>query len=855
MKALRWQRISEIFEAVVDQDLEERREFLDRVGEDDPTLRKAVEALLEADQDAEDFLADPLLGQRKTEEPTPVHRFGAYRILRRLGEGGMSTVYLAERDDESFRRHVAIKLIRQGMESRDARRRLRMERQILASLDHPHIAKLHDGGTTPEGLPYFVMEYVEGQPIDLWCRHHRLGLEERLDLFRKVCSAVHYAHQNLIIHRDIKPSNILVTASGEPKLLDFGIAKPINPGLVELEHEPTASWQRLLTPQYASPEQARGEALTTASDVYSLGVLLFKLLCDRLPFRFEGCTSDEVARTLTEGEAPRPSQAVLQPDEHSGEASGIPESPWTPEELSRRLAGDLDEIVLMALNPSPQARYGSAEQLAEDLERHSLGLPVRAQKPSLAYRLGKLARKHRRLVAAVASFLALLLLFATSMTLLSLRLAEERDEKIAALEVSEKEQRKNTATLAFVLDLFQSADPAVHQGQEVTLRQALQGGDEALSRQLQEQPEVRAPLHGTLGQLFLSLGDAEEAQEQFEKALHLYEDLPEERPLETAEVQSHLARSLLESPDDQRQAAVRQAREALERAQLELSPQHPRLLPLFDNLVTALCYLEDWDEAEIYADQALALARESDPHLSLLTAAVNNRALVARNQGRLEEAEGLYREGLDLHRRWLGDVHPTVAVMLNNLGKILELRERFAEGEAIQREALALRQRLFGDESVKTVQSLYQVSVLRQRQDDLVGAEALARRAFEIYRNDRGNSHPRTLILANHLASLWLPLDRAEEAETLLRRGLTEVSPRTPAPILATAQGTLGEALTAVGQFQAAETYLQLSLPVLLQDEVPEDPAGRQALERLIALYEAWGQGEKASEYRRRLGP
>jgi non-specific serine/threonine protein kinase/serine/threonine-protein kinase len=341
-------------------------------------------------------------------------RIGPYRVIREIGRGGMGTVYLAVRDDDAFQKRVAIKVLKRGMDTDAIVRRFQRERQILAALDHPHIASLLDGGTTPDGLPYFAMEFVDGQPIAEYCDARGLNTSARLELFRQVCSAVQYAHQNLIVHRDIKPANVLVTNDGTPKLLDFGIAKLLNPELIGHTVVPTAAGLQLMTPEYASPEQVRGEAVTTATDVYSLGVLLYELLTARLPYRFTGRTAADVVRAVCELPPIRPSTAVTQLPEpvherderrRSGDAgsdASRPEKQRAPrgETLRRRLVGDLDNILLKALSKEPARRYASVDQFSEDLRRHLSGLPVIARKDTLAYRTSKFVRRHRAAVVA-----------------------------------------------------------------------------------------------------------------------------------------------------------------------------------------------------------------------------------------------------------------------------------------------------------------------------------------------------------------------------------------------------------------------------------------------------------------------
>ena len=357
----------------------------------------------------------------------------------------MGTVYLAVRDDDAFQKRVAIKVLKRGMDSDAIVRRFQRERQILAALDHPYIASLLDGGTTPDGLPYFAMEFVDGQPIAEYCDARRLDTTARLELFRQVCSAVQYAHQNLIVHRDIKPANVLVTNDGTPKLLDFGIAKLLNPELVGHTVVPTAAGLQLMTPEYASPEQVRGEAVTTATDVYSLGVLLYELLTARLPYQLTGRTAADIARAVCELPPIRPSTAVTElpapAHEHddrrrsrsAAEDEGRgPDKPRSPraETLRRRLAGDLDNILLKALSKEPARRYASVDQFSEDLRRHLSGLPVIARKDTLAYRTGKFVRRHRAAVLAGALTLVALIagMVATAWQARAARLERARAE-------------------------------------------------------------------------------------------------------------------------------------------------------------------------------------------------------------------------------------------------------------------------------------------------------------------------------------------------------------------------------------------------------------------------------------------
>jgi serine/threonine protein kinase len=381
----------------------QRQAYLRRACGGNRELLRSIESLLALEDEMDSFLEAPEVAAEPIDVPELVagQRIGPYRILREIGRGGMSVVYLARRD--GLRQRVAVKVMKRGMDSAEILRRFLGERQILAELDHPSIAELYDGGTTAEGLHYFAMEYVEGVPIDEHCDRRRLQVAARLDLFRRVCAAVGYAHRKLVVHRDIKPSNILVTGDGVPKLLDFGIAKVLDPRSAEAP-EPTVAWMRPMTPNYASPEQIRGEPITTASDVYSLGVLLYKLLTGRLPYRFAAGLPQEADRVLGSGRPLKPS-VVVRRRLAAGRAGGPEETSRArgtqPAQLARTLRGDLDKIALMALQVQPQRRYSSVEQLAEDLRRSQVGLTVVAREDGLGDRVRTFLGRNR--IPAIAA--------------------------------------------------------------------------------------------------------------------------------------------------------------------------------------------------------------------------------------------------------------------------------------------------------------------------------------------------------------------------------------------------------------------------------------------------------------------
>ncbi|MFN0149316.1 MAG: protein kinase domain-containing protein [bacterium] len=415
----RWERINAIFDHAVELAAAERAAYLDSVCSDDAALRAEVARLVDAHERASGFIERPLDRALANAAHARVSglegkQIGAWRVLREIGRGGMGTVWLGERTDGQFEQHVAIKLMQPGLGADWVLRRFRTERRILAGLDHPHIARLYDGGTTDDGVPYFVMEYIEGVPIDRYCDENGLNVSQRLELFRQVCAAVAYAHQSLVVHRDIKPSNVLVAADGAAKLLDFGIATILEDRGTNAELH-TATVRQLMTPEYASPEQIRGQSASTLSDVYALGVMLYELLCGRPPRRFANRSLAEVARALSEGEPERPSTATTTPHGATRESALDAESQrlaslreGSVERLRRRLRGDLDTIVLKAMQSDPQRRYASVEQFSEDIRRHLAGLPVVARPDTVGYRARKFVRRNRIAVAG-ATLVALAL--------------------------------------------------------------------------------------------------------------------------------------------------------------------------------------------------------------------------------------------------------------------------------------------------------------------------------------------------------------------------------------------------------------------------------------------------------------
>lgn len=529
MQADRWRKIDDIFQSILDCTPDKRTALLESSCGGDAELQNEIESLLAAYEKVNFTRSSAfqdgmkLLDQQVSKEGAG-RRIGPYRVVQEIGYGGMGSVYLASRADDAYKRFVAIKLIRRGLDT-DIVRRFHTERQILASLDHPNIARLLDAGSTEDGLPYFVMEYIEGQPIDQYCDEHNLNITERLKLFQDVCMAVRYAHQNLVIHRDIKPGNVLITKDGVPRLLDFGIAKLMAPGT---ESDQTLTRIHPLTPQYASPEQVRGQVVTTASDVYSLGVLLYVLLTGQRPYRGAMSSAAEIERTICEEEPEKPSIAVLnkkairRPDNEITRISISQTSESTPEKLRRRLQGDLDNIVLKALNKEPQRRYASVEQFSEDIKHHLENLPVIARRDTPGYLATKFVARHRTGVTA-AGLVVLVLVAGIIGTSWQARVA--RAERARA-EQQFNDVRKLVTSFLFEFNNSIQNLPGATPARKLLVQRALEyltklaqqsQRDPGLQRELAEAYLKIGDLQGNPYEP--NLGDVAGAQSSYQKAL------------------------------------------------------------------------------------------------------------------------------------------------------------------------------------------------------------------------------------------------------------------------------------------------------------------------------------------------
>ncbi len=906
-RAERFHRLQAIFDEVAERPTTERQRALAELCHSEPGLRSEVEALLAAEAGASSFLAG-LAPAVDAAVPLPSllgRQLGPYRIEEKLGQGGMSTVYLGLRTDLTYQQRVAIKVFGFSPDRADLLSRFQAERQILASLQHPAIARLFDGGTTEEGLPYLVMELIDGVPVDRYCQERRLPPSERIDLFLKICAAVAYAHRNLVVHRDLKPANILVDAEGDPKLLDFGIAKLLAGAAMPLPAEATQTGHRLMTPLYASPEQVAGGPITTATDVYALGVLLYVLLTGRLPYRVDAERPGALEQAIAERPPEPPSQAA-------------------PPRLRRVLAGDLDNILLTALRKSANERYPSVDLLAEDLRRHRQGLPVAARPATLGYRLRKFVGRHRLATGVGSATILLIAGLAVTMTFQSVRLRRERDK---AVQVTR-----------FLEEIFRSSDAEEGRGKDLTARELLDQGGEKILEELKGQPETQATLALTIGRAYRSLGLYERAAIFLERSLALRRQRLGEKNLEVAECLDSLSDLYLRRNELSRAEAA--ARQALAIRQALGGESDPAIAESFNNLGLVLLVRADFDAAQPLFREALRINRkhagpEAAGNIQLLAnlAVVrrgkgdlagaadlyreailldgrhhhaahpdssrlqSNLGVVLVRQGDLAGAEAAFREALAVAHRVYGEEHPSIALQLNNLASVLVDRGDLATAETLYRQALAMQRKLLGsehehvaatlnnladllaqkgdpaaarqlyEESLRIVRKLFgeehprvadelaNLAKLFAAQGDTRAAEPLAREALAIRRKVLGESHPSYGASLVSLGAIRLAQGAPAEAEPLLRQGLAILHRMLPAdhPETAAAESQLGSCLAARGRPAEAEPLLLAGYRTLDRKLGAAHPQTTAALHRLVAYYEARGDSGATASYRARL--
>jgi serine/threonine protein kinase/tetratricopeptide (TPR) repeat protein len=804
----RWIEIESVLDLALDCDPAEQEDVVTKACGDDLKLRSEVMALLRASDKTPAFLDGPgkdalnqalvdmadQLDSDEEEDPYINREMGPYRLIRRLGRGGMGQVYLAVRTDRMDDRFIAIKIIRRGMDTDEILHRFRTERRILASLTHPNIARLLDGGSTDDGLSYFVMDYVDGETITTFCDRERLTISERLGLFEPICSAVHYAHQKLIVHRDIKPGNILVTKEHDVKLLDFGIAKFLDPDSSDASLPITKTGVRVMTPDYASPEQIRGDAVTTASDVYQLGLLLYELLTGNRPYDFTDEGRAEIEKIILEKEPEKPSTAITKVrsggSEDSGSGSSVGSARRAPiQRLKKQLSGDLDRIVLMALRKDPDRRYQSADQFRQDIIRFRAGLPVMAQSDSWAYRAGKFVRRHKLGVAASAVVACLLItLFVLAVRFAIITSNQNREIQLA---LTKKDQVTD-----LMIGMFGVADPEVARGREFTARELLDRGAVRIEQELASQPDVQAEMLHSIGVVYLQLGLLDEAEPILDRALSIRRTLAagNDTP-ELAESLYDMARWYEESGNEKAESLHS---EALAMRKRLFRP--PDIAIAESQLELGVVYLDLLGEvsvAETYLRDALEMFMELEgPESQRISEALSNLAVVLtiRDDVDLEGAGEYTRRALSMQRRLLGNDHPFVASNLHNLGALYFDLNAYDEAVPVLKEAISLRSKLYGERHFSVANSMNKLGQVYVELGEYAEAEQLLRDAIDIHVENYGPVHARIGYDYQMLGLALAREGRTQEARTALTQAVSIFEQAVPEghPRLQDARDALG---------------------------------------------------------------
>ena len=844
----RWQKIEEAVCTAGEMQTAERAKWLDDFCGRDTELRAEIDSLLASAPSVDQFLEHSVasyvgtLLQDEVTTPAPI-KVGQYKILREIGRGGMGVVYLAERED-AFKQQVAIKLVKRGLDTEEILQRFRNERQILASLNHPNIAKLFDGGMTEDGLPYFVMEYIEGEPLTKYCAGKNLPINDRLELFRHACAAVQHAHQNLIVHRDIKPSNILVTTDREVRLLDFGVAKLLT---AESDGDATMTQaaQRVVTPQYASPEQIRGQRVTTATDVYSLGVVLYELLTGVKPYKMKDTSPEELSRAICETEPTKPSLAIADLGTRSAD-SGIDFVNSKSEIRNlKSLRGDLDNIVLMALRKDPERRYNSVEQFSEDVTRHLDGLPVIARKDTFQYRAAKFLARNKLAVSAAAIVLFAIVAGAIVSAWQARVAAKERNQAL-------QEQTKAEELNKFLQSILSAASPD-EKGKDAKVIEVLNDAAQRLETEFAQQPALKAQALLTIGQTYVKLGLEDQAEKVLREAQKIDSSLYGQENRATASSETWLAVPLV---NKRRFAEAEPFITKAVETERRLSPAGSKELAFALQILGELQVQKgDFAQATTVSQESVAMfAKVTGESSEDFAFALMSLGRAQQGAGDLSGAETTFRKSIATFHSLPPRYESRMVVVILNLGMLLLQRGNYDEGIKTLLEGDRISQKqgewfLFN--------SKFGLCTAYFQHGDYSKAVDECGRAVDLGQKMKFEDTPEFIFMLDYLGLSETQTGRAREGEPILREALDRSKKNFPAGDIRTAaaQGNLGECLTAQGRLSEAEPFVLESYRGIKASQGEKSPYLPRAATRAVTLYEKMKKPAEAAKYRMSVPP
>ncbi len=842
----RLQHLFTIVQKVLSLEPHERERYIQEECGNDTALKTEVYEMLKTIDDSESFWeewhrwnerqAEHILSNTGTENRDSIgEMIGPWRLLKQLGEGGMGIVYLAERADGNYRQRVALKLLRQVYQLKEFQSRsvlrFQQERQILAQLDHPNIARLYDGGYTGDGLPWLAMEYVDGIPVTEWCRIRNSSVKERLQLFVKICEAIRYAHRNLIVHRDLKPENILVTHDGRIKILDFGIAKLLDDDISISQRALTQTGLRALSLTHAAPEQIAGESITTATDVYALGLLLYELITGVYPFKLDGLNVRQIERIMREEEPDKPGTVrnieVTIPDAHE-------------------IRGDLDAITMKALRKEPEQRYENAGTMLDDIIRHQRNLPIEARHDTITYRFGKFIRRHSKPLAATFLFFVGVVALTVYYTW---QLSNERD-------IAQREAVRAEQVSTFLTDLFKASHPAEARGENLTALDLMERGTQRIE-ELADQPEVQANMMHIIGHVYRNLGDLEQALPMLQQALELKESIYDPSNPEIAE--SHFQLGILLHDMGDFRGATPHFEKAVEIYRMNPDHLSPEYAASLENMSGVYDARGNYQYAEELHRESLRI------RLSLFGP---DNAQIARNhfgigflryrQGDLDGAINEFRKALAIIRSHEMEDTPFGGQVLRELGNRLIDVGAFGEADDLLNEVLQIDLRIHGMNHMDTGLTLRALAALNYNRGDYPAADSLYDEAIDILQKAIGYQNPLVGIVMQDQGDLYIQTGDYIKAEKVLRESLTifENAARVSPLRIITARQKLGATLVKLQQFEEAEELLLESLATASEMAAGNEDNEQlvvRSLEELVVLYIEWGRLEQSEQYRAQL--